>query len=516
MSYKIILMLAFSVLLINPFEGSQSIHDNNAFPNLSGGIRVQATQLPGSGYGIVKVVLFWMDGCQHCHEVLDDVLPPIQDEYGEQLEIKLIELVGAEEVDALYKLAESRGISKEKVAVPFLVIGENTLIGSQQIPAELPGLIEKYLKSGGVDWPEIPGVKLELKDATPTPSVEQIQQTSTSSVGSSDTIVHAVLFNTPGCHECDLIFRQAIAPAREKYGDKLELQTIDIVTSEDVEYLYKSAAVYNLQVEQVDLPLLIIGDSALVGEKIINNLPGMIEDYLSAGGVAYPQIPERSGAQTPQVNSSPAASPSPEPTAVPTKSAENALTTTYTPNRFLLAILVMLGMVIVLVYTGIYSIQLALYRRVVVPYIIRRLAWLLPVLALLGIAVSGYLAYVETQSVPAACGPVGDCNAVQNSPYARLFGLLPVGVLGLISYFMILVLWFVQRKTHGNSAALAGAALFILAFGGTLFSLYLTYLEPFIIKAVCIWCLTSAVTITLIMLLSLPVVNHFIYKWRNS
>lgn len=516
MFYKIILMLAFSVLLINPFEGSQSIHDNNAFPNLSGGIRVQATQLPDSGYGIVKAVLFWMDGCPHCHEVLDNVLPPIQDEYGEQLEIKLIELVGAKEVDALYKLAESRGIPKEKVSVPFLVIGEDTLIGSQQIPAELPGLIEKYLKSGGVDWPGIPGVKLELKDATPTPSKEQIQQISAASVGPSDTIVHAVLFNTPGCHECDLIYRQAIAPAREKYGDKFELQTIDIVTSEDVDYLYKSAAVYNLQVEQVDLPLLIIGDSALVGEKIINNLPGMIEDYLSTGGAAYSQIPERTGAQTPHVNSSPAPPHSAEPTAVPAESTENALKTTSTPNGLFLAILVMLGMVLVLVYTWIYSIRLVLNRWGSVPYIIRRLAWLLPILALLGIAVSGYLAYVETQSVPAACGPVGDCNAVQNSPYARLFGLLPVGVLGFISFLIILVLWFIEHKTHGNSAALAGAALFIIAFGGTLFSLYLTFLETFVIKAVCIWCLTSAATITLMLLLSLPVVNQFFYKRRNS
>ncbi len=395
------------------------------------------------------------------------------------------------------------------------MIGEDTLIGSQQIPAELPGLIEEYLKSGGVDWPEIPGVKLELKDATPTPSIEQFQHTSTSSVGSSDRIAHAVLFSTPGCHECDLIFRQAVVPMREKYGDKFELQTIDIVTSQDVEYLYKSAAVYNLQVEQVELPLLIIGDFALIGEKIISDLPGMIEEYLSAGGVAYPQIPELASIQTPQVNSSSAAAPSPEPTAVPTESAENALTTTNTPNGFFLAILVMLGMVFILVFTGFYFIRLVLNRSLSVPYVIRRFEWLIPILALVGIAVSGYLAYVETQSVPAACGPVGDCNAVQNSPYARLFGLLPVGVLGLISFFIILVLWVFQRKTNGNSAALAGTALFIIAFGGTLFSLYLTYLEPFVIQAVCIWCLTSAVTITLILLLSLTPAWRYFKNWRT-
>lgn len=176
----------------------------------------------------------------------------------------------------------------------------------------------------------------------------------------------------------------------------------------------------------------------------------------------------------------------------------------------------MLGMVFVLVYTGFNFIRLVLNRSLSFPYVIRRFEWLIPILALLGIAVSGYLAYVETQSVPAACGPVGDCNAVQNSPYPRLFGLLPVGVLGLISFFIILVLWVCQRKAHGNSAALAGTALFIIAFGGTLFSLYLTYLEPFVIQAVCIWCLTSAVIITLILLLNLGPANRHFNNWRTN
>lgn len=45
--------------------------------------------------------------------------------------------------------------------------------------------------------------------------------------------------------------------------------------------------------------------------------------------------------------------------------------------------------------------------------------------------------------------------------------------------------------------------LFGFTLFGVLFSLYLTYLEPFVIRAVCIWCLISAVIITLLLLLSL-------------
>jgi uncharacterized membrane protein len=52
-------------------------------------------------------------------------------------------------------------------------------------------------------------------------------------------------------------------------------------------------------------------------------------------------------------------------------------------------------------------------------------------------------------------------------------------------------------------ARLPGLIETYLAAGGVIFSLYLTYLELFVIRAVCIWCLTSAVIITLLMLLSL-------------
>ena len=41
-----------------------------------------------------------------------------------------------------------------------------------------------------------------------------------------------------------------------------------------------------------------------------------------------------------------------------------------------------------------------------------------------------------------------------------------------------------------------------MTFGGTLFSIYLTFLEPFVIGAVCAWCLTSAVVMTLLLVVA--------------
>jgi hypothetical protein len=38
--------------------------------------------------------------------------------------------------------------------VPLLVVGENALVGSQEIPRRLPALVERYSEDGGVDWPD--------------------------------------------------------------------------------------------------------------------------------------------------------------------------------------------------------------------------------------------------------------------------------------------------------------------------------------------------------------------------
>jgi uncharacterized membrane protein len=129
-------------------------------------------------------------------------------------------------------------------------------------------------------------------------------------------------------------------------------------------------------------------------------------------------------------------------------------------------------------------------------------SWAIPLLALLGLGVAGYLAYVETQRVTAVCGPVGDCNTVQQSAYAWLLGLIPIGVLGLVGYAAILIAWAVAHYGNGQLAGLAWLALFVMTLCGTLFSMYLTFLEPFVIGATCAWCLTSAMIMTALLALT--------------
>jgi uncharacterized membrane protein len=138
------------------------------------------------------------------------------------------------------------------------------------------------------------------------------------------------------------------------------------------------------------------------------------------------------------------------------------------------------------------------------PLVVNWYKWAIPVISVGGLAVAGYLAFVETANVSPICGPLGGCADVQNSKYAILFGILPIGILGLAGYFAILAAWLVRQ--FGPAALNKWSDLAIWGFGifGVLFSTYLTFLEPFVIGATCMWCLTSAVFMILLLWVSTP------------
>ncbi len=123
----------------------------------------------------------------------------------------------------------------------------------------------------------------------------------------------------------------------------------------------------------------------------------------------------------------------------------------------------------------------------------------IPILCIAGLVVAGYLSYVELFRAPAVCGPIGDCNTVQSSPYAYLFGVVPVGILGAFGYLAILALWGVYRYTTGTIQKAAILLGWGLVWFGVFFSVYLTFLEPFVIGATCIWCVSSAIIMTLLL-----------------
>jgi uncharacterized membrane protein len=124
----------------------------------------------------------------------------------------------------------------------------------------------------------------------------------------------------------------------------------------------------------------------------------------------------------------------------------------------------------------------------------QRLRIAIGVLALIGIGVAGYLTYVHYEGLKVLCLSSGGCETVQASTYAKLDGL-PVALLGLLGYIGIVGSVFIR----GELGRIAGFAIALIGFG---FSMYLTYRELFTIKAICQWCVSSAVLMTLLAVLT--------------
>lgn len=77
-----------------------------------------------------------------------------------------------------------------------------------------------------------------------------------------------------------------------------------------------------------------------------------------------------------------------------------------------------------------------------------------------------------------------DCLKVNSSSYAQIKGI-PISVLGMFYYMSLLLLTFLNRKMFVERL------IKLLLVSGMLFSTYLTYLEVFKIKAICVWCVVS-------------------------
>lgn len=301
--------------------------------------------------------------------------------------------------------------------------------------------------------------------------------------------------------------------------------------------LYRAAADdYQVPPEHRGVPLLVMGDVYLMSSlDIPQQLPGIIENGLAGGGIAGPDFPgfyellEAEGLLIPEVPDPPQNdSPSdPEITgeantgmvsdqteAGSTGNIEEAVSVTEKmtlAERFAqdkagntLSVLVLLGTVLLTIWVGYTFVQPD-----------KKLAhwpdWIVPTLTVIGMIVALYMSYVEITQTEAVCGPVGNCNVVQQSRFAYLFGVMPIGVFGVGGYIAIGFTWLIRSYGPVAWRQLSTISLWLLALFGTLFSMYLTFLEPFVIGASCAWCLTSAVVMALLLwATTVPVVQTWL------
>jgi uncharacterized membrane protein len=337
---------------------------------------------------------------------------------------------------------------------------------------------------------------------------------------SADPVVHAVLFYSPSCGHCHKVIEQDLPPIAKKYGSQLEIIVVNVATPEGSQ-LFQSAAEYFKDVREIrGVPTMVVGEQVLIGSfEIPDYLPEIIENGLAQGGIDWPTFPglrEILIAQLPaetatgivsenesigETHSISEAANQPSPTTSPSSTEYHQVIVKFLQDPFgnSIAVITLIGMLISVIVVGFHFLRPTddtNYQAL--PDWLSWPNWVIPALCIAGFGVAGYMSYVEITHTEAICGPIGDCNTVQQSPYAILWGFLPVGVLGIIGYISIGIVWLIHRHSSPGLRKVLSLSMWGMALLGTLFSIYLTFLEPFVIGATCAWCISSAIIITLL------------------
>jgi uncharacterized membrane protein len=122
-------------------------------------------------------------------------------------------------------------------------------------------------------------------------------------------------------------------------------------------------------------------------------------------------------------------------------------------------------------------------------------------LALAGIFISLYLTLYKLGVIGELNCSIGSCETVNTSRWSTFLGL-PVAAWGLLFYLDVFGVAILGTMPRWEEQPVISIALVAQAAIGVLFSAWLTYVELAVIHAICIWCVTSAVIVVVILVVS--------------
>lgn len=287
-----------------------------------------------------------------------------------------------------------------------------------------------------------------------------------------------VYFSSPGCGYCQQLESQDFPVLHRRYGKQWHLFTVDTSTALGRSLFEATVEFYELPPRRRYVPLMIVAEHILVGlDEVRAQLDRLVEQSLAADGNDWPAIP---GLEAQLVMAANQVERTPQ--RLPPFQRD-------LPGNY-----VSVALLLVMVPLTVSIARPARWQR--------RLAdsvspWFKIGIALAGLGCAGYLSYAELTHTEAMCGPIGQCDLVQQSEMAVLFGFLPTALFGVFGYLAMVGVYLYGYWNDGPNVVFMPLTGYLLSAFGFAFSVVLTYWQPFVIGATCMWCLGSAVSMTL-------------------
>ena len=227
---------------------------------------------------VVRILLFHSPTCPHCEIVINDVLSGIQEKYGDQIEIKLLDISDPYNHGLLVSLEDAAKIPPEKRGVPMMFVGPTIMVGSLSIEGNLEEVIDKYLAEGGIDYPIA-----EALLVPPTPGLAVTPQP-TPTAQAENHPVHIAYFYEIGCQECDRVTYD-LNYLQSKYPN-LVVETFDVQQDAALsEWLGEQYGV--AEEKRLTTPSVFLGQDYLLDTEInVQSLEALVEKYSQTGAEA--------------------------------------------------------------------------------------------------------------------------------------------------------------------------------------------------------------------------------------
>jgi len=221
----------------------------------------------------VHLLAFYSQDCATCSSIVDEYLPTLLKRYGHQMKINVGHVGNPQNAQLLQTLLMAYGVPLERANQHLaLFIGDQLLLGVDEIRARLEPLIEEYLAQGGVDLPNLEGI---LAGDTLVPA------------RSADPTIHMAYFSKAGCQACARV--NDYLDIVQRLYPQLNITEFPIEEEKSKALSEWLGQRYGVPEEKrLSTPMVFVGEDYLVGrdQVTVENLQAVLNKYVNSGAEA--------------------------------------------------------------------------------------------------------------------------------------------------------------------------------------------------------------------------------------